>query len=250
MTLVRNAALAAAFAALAAASAPAVLAQGAPTAAAAAALANPGRPAEDRAADARRKAAEILAFAEVRPGGKVADVYPGGGYFTRVFAAAVGPQGKVYGVFNSVSDQATALTRDPAFRNIALVTGPWAEMKPPEPLDLIFVSQFYHDLYNPKYGGPAGAPGFNKAAFAALKPGGVYLIVDHAAPAGTGLRDHATTHRIDEEAVKRDIVAAGFVYEGSSPVLRNPDDARTANVFDPSIRGRTDQFVLKFRKPA
>lgn len=215
-----------------------------------AALANPGRSAEDKANDARRKAAELIAFAEVQPGDKVADIFPGGGYFTRVFAAAVGPQGKVYGVFSRPSDQATALTRNPAFQNVALVTGPWAEMKPPEPLDLIFISQFYHDLYNPEYGGPGGAPGFNKAAFAALKPGGVYLVVDHAAPAGTGTSAHNTTHRIDEEAVKRDITAAGFVYEGSSPVLRNPGDARTANVFDPAIRGKTDQFVLKFRKPA
>lgn len=214
------------------------------------ALAAPDRPAADRDQDARRRAAEILAFAEVQPGDRVADIYAGGGYFTRAFAKAVGPGGKVYAVFSRESPQAQALTGAPGFANVAVIARPWAEFAAPEPLDLVFNSQFYHDLYNPQYGGAGGAPAHNRAVFAALKPGGVYLIVDHAAPDGTGTRDHATTHRIDEAAVKRDVAAAGFVFEGSSPILRNPQDDRTANVFDPSIRGRTDQFVLKFRKPA
>jgi predicted methyltransferase len=214
------------------------------------ALASTDRPAADREQDARRKAAEILAFAEVQPGDKVADIYAGGGYFTRAFAKAVGPTGKVYAVFSRETPQAQALTTAPGFSNVALIVRPWNAFAAPEPLDLVFNSQFYHDLYNPQYGGEGGAAAHNRAVFAALKPGGVYLIVDHAAETGSGLRDHATTHRIDEEAVKRDITAAGFVFEGSSPVLRNPQDARTTNVFDPSIRGRTDQLVLKFRKPA
>lgn len=211
------------------------------------ALAAPERPAADKELDARRKAAEILAFAEVQPGDKVADIFAGGGYFTRAFARVVGPTGKAYAVYGRESPASQQVASAP---DIAAIIKPFGEFAAPEPLDLVFNSQFYHDLYNPEYGGPGGAPAHNKAVFNALKPGGVYLIIDHAGRPGTGVTEHNTIHRIDEEAVKRDITAAGFVYEGASEVLRNPQDARTANVFDPSIRGRTDQMVLKFRKPA
>lgn len=238
--------LAAAVAAAPLAAAPA-LAQS--PAAIASALGSPARPAGDKEQDARRRAAEIIAFAGAKPGDKVADIYAGGGYFTRAFASVVGPTGKVYAAFSRESAASQALAATPGYANIAVIAKPWAEFAAPEPLDIVFNSQFYHDLYNPQYGGPGGAPAHNKAVFDALKPGGVLLIIDHAGPAGTGLRDVATTHRIDEEAARRDIAAAGFVYEGSIGVLRNPQDARTANVFDPAIRGKTDQFVLKFRKP-
>lgn len=214
-----------------------------------AALASPGRPAADKEQDARRHAAEIIAFAGAKPGDKVADIYAGGGYFTRAFASVVGPTGKVYAAFSRTSPAAEALAATPGYSNIAVIAKPWAEFAAPEPLDIVFNSQFYHDLYNPQYGGAGGAPAHNKAVLAALKPGGVLLIIDHSGPAGTGLRDVATTHRIDEEAAKRDIVAAGFVYEGAVQILRNAADDRTNNVFDPAIRGKTDQFVLKFRKP-
>jgi predicted methyltransferase len=123
---------------------------------------------------------------------------------------------------------------------------------PPDgPVDIVWTAQNYHDLYNPM-GPSAGPPDLlpiNKGIFAALKPGGVYLIVDHSAPAGSGTADTKTLHRIDEAVVRRDVEAAGFVFEGASDVLRNPADPRTALVFDPSIKGKTDQFVLKFRKP-
>jgi predicted methyltransferase len=97
--------------------------------------------------------------------------------------------------------------------------------------------------------GPANVPGFNAAVFKALKPGGVYIVIDHSAPDGSGLADTDTTHRIDAAAVKQEVTTAGFVFEGASEVLRNPADPRTALVFDKSIRGHTDQFVFKFRKP-
>jgi predicted methyltransferase len=97
--------------------------------------------------------------------------------------------------------------------------------------------------------GPADVPAFNKAVFAALKPGGRFVIIDHAAPDGTGLRDTDTTHRIDAAVVKADLAAAGFRFVGESQVLRNPADDRTKLVFDPSVRGKTDQFVYVFERP-
>jgi predicted methyltransferase len=83
-----------------------------------------------------------------------------------------------------------------------------------------------------------------------LKPGGIYLVLDHAAEAGSGARDTKTLHRIDPEAVKKEVLAAGFVLAGSSDLLRQPSDAHAVKVFDPAVRGKTDQFILKFRKPA
>jgi predicted methyltransferase len=119
-------------------------------------------------------------------------------------------------------------------------------LKAPEPVDLIWTSQNYHDLHN--------FPGldvavFNQLVFEALKPGGTYLVLDHAAEPGSGVRDTATLHRIDAETVKKEVLAAGFVFVGSSDLLRQADDPHAVKVFDPSVRGKTDQFILKFRKP-
>jgi predicted methyltransferase len=218
---------------------------------AAAVLADRARTDADRARDADRKAADLLTFVGVKPGDKVADIYPGGGYFTRIFAKAVGPTGKVYGVFGKPPKQ-DGLT-DPAFPNITVVAAPWDAFNPPEKLDVIFNSQFYHDLYNPEYGaaggGQAGVDRVNKAMFEALKPGGVLIIVDHAGRPGTGSTEFNTLHRIEESTAKSAILKAGFKLADESQVLRNAADPKAANVFDPSIRGKTDQFVLKFRKP-
>ncbi len=218
----------------------------------AAVMADPARSAADKAQDAPRKAAEVLAFVALKPGDKVADIYPGGGYYTRLFSKAVGPTGKVYGVFKTVSADAAKLDDDPAFANVSIIGGEWTAMKP-EPLDVIFNSQFYHDLYNPEYGAAGGAaamPTINTAFFDALKPGGAYVVIDHASVAGSGEKDVGTLHRIDEEAVVKGLTGVGFVLESRAQILRNPADPRTANVFNPAIRGKTDQFVLKFRKPA
>ena len=123
---------------------------------------------------------------------------------------------------------------------------------PGGPVDVFWTAQNYHDLYNPIGKGqptPATLMGINKAVFAALKPGGIYFIIDHVAPAGAGTTDTSTLHRIDPAVVRKDVEAAGFVYVGASDVLRNPADPHDKAVFDASIRGHTDQFVLKFRKP-
>jgi len=112
----------------------------------------------------------------------------------------------------------------------------------------VFTSQNYHDYPDP-FMGPTDVAVLNKAVFKVLKPGGLWVIVDHAAQAGSGMRDTNTTHRIDEAAVKAQVLAAGFELVGESDVLRNPADDHTLKVFDKAIRGKTDQFTLKFRKP-
>ena len=115
-------------------------------------------------------------------------------------------------------------------------------------MNLVFIRQNYHDLHD-KFMGPADVPAFNAAVFKALKPGGLYVIVVHSAPDGSGLAMTDTAHRIDAAEVKKEVTAAGFKFVGESNALRNPADPRTALVFDKSIKGHTDQFVYKFRKP-
>lgn len=220
----------------------------------ASAIANPARPDRQRAADASRKPAEILAFAGVEPGDKVGDVMMGGGYFTRLFSGAVGPTGKVYAVqptefiaFNG--DYAKWQDETATFApNIVPVRVSLGAMTFAEPLDVIFTAQNYHDLHLGS-ATPAQIAGINRLMFAALKPGGTLILIDHAAADGSGDSHSGKLHRIDIATVKAELTAAGFVLEGESDVLRNPADPRTASVFDPSIQGKTDQFVLKFRKP-
>jgi predicted methyltransferase len=217
----------------------------------AAAIADSHRPAAERARDVQRKPADVLAFAGIAPGQRVADLIPGGGYFTRLIAKAVGDGGKVYAVAPANPDgsfmpEVLAVAADPAHANVAVVRfdGPLAL---PEPVDVIFTAQNYHDLHLPRL--RLDVPAMNRAFFAALKPGGVLVVVDHSAIAGSGLDVPDVLHRIDEAIVVREVTAAGFVLDGTSDVLRNPDDPRNVGVFDPAIRGNTDQFVLRFRKP-
>jgi predicted methyltransferase len=231
----------------------AAAASAAPSPAVIAALADPARQPEEKARDDARKAAAVVEFAQVKPGDKVADLFPGSGYFTHIFAKVVGPKGVVYGVVRQSSKGSDALRSNPAFPNIRIAAQPWEAFRPAQKLDVVFNSQFYHDLFNPEYGssggGPEGVARVNKAIFKALKPGGVYVIVDHAGRPGTGYSEMNTLHRIEESVVKDQLTKAGFVLEAESDVLHNPDDPKTANVFDPSIRGKTDQFMLRFRKP-
>jgi predicted methyltransferase len=224
----------------------------------AAAIADPGRPAEDVARDADRKPAETLLFAGVVPGEKIAELLPGAGYFTRIMSKAVGPSGHIYALVPAPRPDAPAnspdfaarvkaIAADPAYANVSVVVQAFGELKTPVPVDLVWTSQNYHDLHN--------LPGldlavFNQMVFEALKPGGTYLILDHATEPGAGASQTSTLHRIDPATVKREVLAAGFVYDGQSDLLRNPQDPHTAKVFDPAIRGRTDQFILKFKKPA
>lgn len=231
---------------------------GSPTAATAAdyaeVLAAPIRTADDRARDAGRHTAETLAFAGVRPGQKVADMIIGGGYFTRVFSAAVGPRGRViaWQPAEFIAFQASygdSLTAADTLANVDAIRSPIAAPDFPAGLDLVFTAQNYHDLHLSM--APADtAARVNAAVFEALKPGGLYVIIDHHAVAGSPLTAANTVHRIDIEAVKREVLAAGFVLDGESDLLANAADPRTANVFDGTIRGRTSQFMLRFRKPA
>ena len=213
----------------------------------------PARPAEDIARDAARKPGDMVAFAKITPGKTVADIIPGMGYFTRIFAAAVAPGGKVVAV---MPPQAEAATPEGAKAVRAMIAASGGAMvfspSPADPalagtLDVAWTAQNYHDLHNGLP--PEAVIGFNKAVFADLKPGGYYVVLDHAAAAGSGLAATQTLHRIDPAVVKAEVIAAGFVFDGESTALANPADPHTAIVFDPSIRGRTDQFVYRFRKP-
>jgi len=219
------------------------------------AVADPSRGA-DAKIDARRHVAEITAFAGIKPGDKVLELIPGAGYFTRVFSKVVGPTGHVYAVWpepydnesHPDSDRLRALAKQPGYGNISVAIQPAAHLSAPEPLDVVFTSQNYHD-YPDKFMGKIDPAVLNKDVCAALKPGGVYVIIDHVADAGSGMRDTDTLHRIDPAIVKKQVLAAGFVFDGESNVLRNPSDDHKLTVFDKAIRGRTDQFVYRFHKP-
>jgi predicted methyltransferase len=247
--------LAAAILALVFAAGPA-LAAAKPPSYVAAALADPGRKDDEKKADAERKPAQMIAFAGIKPGAKVMDLMPGGGYFTHIFAAVVGPKGYVYAYVPSEINAAIQKRfpgSDPkkqfaSYANVSVLNAPIATIVAPESLDAVWTSQNYHDFHNRLFG-PADIGAMNRAIFAALKPGGVYIVLDHSAKAGSGTADTETLHRIDEAAVKQEVEAAGFKLAGESNVLRNKDDPRDKIVFDPSIRHHTDQFILKFVKP-
>ena len=210
----------------------------------ASAIADPLRPDADRAADARRKPAETLAFAQVRPGMKVAELFPGGGYFSRMLSRVVGKEGHVWLVpwQEPQSGRSRNLAADPAYGNFTYVDGNLFGFRPGEPLDLVFTVQNYHDIASPQ------RAQVNQLIFRWLRAGGAFVVIDHAAIDGSG---YATLplHRIDEALVKKELTAAGFVLAGESQALRNAADDRERNVFDPAIRGRTDQFMLRFVKP-
>lgn len=212
------------------------------------------RPAEDTARDANRHPAETLAFAQIEAGDRVADIFPGSGYWTRLFAVAVGDTGRVYptirpdGVAGEYETPVLAVAA--LYPNATMARAPYDAVTYPEPLDVIFTAQNYHDMALTAYGlGDRAA--MNRAAFAALKPGGLYVVIDHSAVDGSPIDTNAetTTHRIDQAAVRSEVEAAGFVFDNEAAFLRNPADTRTVSVFDPAIRGRTDQFVMRFRKP-
>ncbi|WP_044564219.1 class I SAM-dependent methyltransferase [Azospirillum sp. B4] len=228
----------------------------APSAAITAAVADSNRPQADKDRDGDRKPAEMLAFAGVKPGDKVVDFMPGAGYFTRLLAKTVGPKGRVYSLLpgelatrsTKAVDGQKALAADKAYGNIVPLIQPVNAPSIPEKVDVVWTSQNYHDLHD-AFLGPADVPAFNKAVFDALKPGGVYIVLDHVAEAGSGLRDTDSLHRIDPETVKKEVLAAGFVLDGEDDALRNTADNHSLKVFDPSLRGHTDQFVFRFRKP-
>jgi predicted methyltransferase len=220
----------------------------------AAIVADASRPDSDRKLDAERKPAELLAFLKLRPGETVADIWPGD-YWDRLFAEAVGPTGKVYAAHLVEADVAERHPSPPDgsmpladHPNVTVVATHANTFALPSKADVIWMRQNYHDLYD-KFTGPADVPAFNKAVYAALKPGGRFVIIDHSATDGSGLAATETLHRIDATRVKADMKAAGFRFVGESNALRNPADPRDKLVFDASIRGRTDQFVYVFQRP-
>ena len=203
------------------------------------------------ALDPAWKVPEVIAFIGVKKGDKVADII--GGRLTAPLAEAVGPTGKVYAVETAeivkghpqLLDRMKALVaRSP---NVVVSDEPVATPLP-SGLDAVFIRQNYHDLYD-KFMGPADVPAFNKAVFAALKPGGVYVVLDHVAVAGSGIGATETLHRIDSARVKADVLAAGFKLDAESSILANSSDDHTKGVFDDSVRGHTDQFLYRFKKP-
>jgi predicted methyltransferase len=227
------------------------------SAAATMAVADPSRPDSDTRRDADRKPAQTLAFSGIKPGDKVADYVADTGYFTRLFASVVGSTGHVYAVEpteffkyqsfpKAVAElQGYAVTHP----NLTVTTAAALEgLKFPEKLDLFWISQDYHDLHD-EFMGPVDTAAFNKAVYSALKPGGVYVILDHSAAPGAPANVTETLHRIESSTVRREVEAAGFKFDSQSSILANPADPRTAKVFDQTIRGHTDQFILKFRKP-
>lgn len=227
------------------------------SAAIAAAVADRNRPETDTARDAERKPAQTLAFAGIKPGDKVADYAAGSGYFTRLFTDVAGPGGVVYAVvpqefsgFPSTARNIEALKAwAAAHPGVSVSVAPALDaLQFPEPLDLFWISQNYHDLHD-KFMGPVDVAAFNRAVFQALKPGGAYVVLDHAAARDAPADVTETLHRIEPDTVRREVEAAGFKFEGASDILANPADPHTAKVFDPSVRGHTDQFIYRFRKP-
>jgi predicted methyltransferase len=210
-------------------------------------LADPIRPPEDVARDADRKPTELLAFAGVHSGMAIAELAPGGGYFTRILTGAVGSKGHVYAITGHPSAALQALAQKRP--NLTVVAASPGTIPVPGQVDLVWTTQNYHDFKNAKLPGGDAAQSYDAAAFRVLKPGGTYFIEDHEAALGAGASQTSTLHRIEGVVVKREVEAAGFKIEAESNLLRNPADPHTARVTDPSIRGRTDQFILKFRKP-
>jgi predicted methyltransferase len=214
------------------------------------ALADPAR-ADQAVDDARRKALESVVFSGVGPGDSVVDYLPGKGYWTRIFTGVVGPKGHVYPMWPAVAGaRATATIDDLKGRKLANVTPVIGATNIPTsdtPVDLFWTVENYHDVAN--NGGEQALAAVNKGIFNLLKPGGTYIVIDHASAPGTGISTTNTLHRIEPAAVKAQVIAAGFKFVGESKALSNPADDHSLKVFDPAIRGHTDQFIYKFRKP-
>jgi predicted methyltransferase len=229
----------------------AALAAGPPSAIAGA-VADPARPKEDRDTDALRDPAETLAFAGVRPGMVVGELFPGGGYFTRLLSDVVGPTGKVHGLENAGWTDAVKadqqLIAEPGRGNVALDVEPFGQFKLAEKIDLFWITQNYHDLHIAKYG-VVDMAAFNRHVFVSLKPGGVYFILDHQANPRTTEDQIATLHRIEKSRVIAEVTAAGFKLVDEGKFLNRPLDDHGKSIFDPAIRGHTDQYALKFVKP-
>jgi predicted methyltransferase len=219
-----------------------------------AAIANKGRPADAVAMDADRKPAQILDFMGLKKGMRTIDVITGAGYYAEIMAQAVGPKGSVVAFepanfYARAKDKIDAMVgREP---NVKLVTD-FAAAMAPNSYEFAMIHLNYHDFYweSEKYGVPRTDPNQVLAAlFAAMKPGGIVAVVDHVGPAGDTRAVVDKLHRIDPETVKADFLRAGFVLDGQSDLLRMAGDDHSKNVFDPAVKGKTDRFAFRFKKP-
>jgi predicted methyltransferase len=212
------------------------------------AIADANRPQTDKDLDARRKPAEMLAFAGVKPGDKVLEFVPSRGYVTRLLAKAVGTAGHVYAAnlptFNeALKTGVDPIIASPAYGNVSKIEQPFGEIRASEPVDVAWISENYHDFKNMgQFSTDTNA--MDRAVFAALKPGGAFIITDYIAAAGSGARDTQSLHRIDPEVIKREVTAAGFMLEAEGNALMNPSD-------DLAVRSRqgSSQVMFRFRKP-
>jgi predicted methyltransferase len=217
-----------------------------------AAVSDPARPAADTMRDADRKPAESVAFAGIKQGDQVLELLGAGGYYTRILSKVVGPRGHVYTTVPAAmmanrptaADGLKAIAADPGFANVSVLVQSTGTPSAPAPVDVVWTSLNYHDLHNPGPFGAGDIAGFNKAVFAALKPGGTFLVIDHAAAPGSGLTATGTLHRIDPDVVKSEVTAAGFTFAGASNVLQKPGDDFTAHSTD-----KDTQFIFRFTKP-
>jgi predicted methyltransferase len=223
-----------------------------------AAIANTSRTDSDRARDASRRPAEILEFFGIEPGMTVLDLFSGGGYYTEIIAHVVSESGRVVAHSNDaylgfVGEEFAARHADNRLPNVDVLMAENNELElAAEQFDAIMMVLTYHDLYHESV--ENGWPKLDVDKLLAelgkgLKPGGLLCIVDHFAAVGAPSETGDTVHRIDRNIVVEQLEAAGFVLDGESDLLRNPDDDYEISVFDPNVRGKTDRFVLRFRKP-
>ena len=222
------------------------------------AAANEGRTEADRARDAGRKPAEVLEFFAIQPGMTVLDMYSGGGYYTEMLSHIVGPEGSVIAHSNQayagfVGEEATNRYANNRLGNVEILMAENNELALPNAsFDAIMMVLAYHDIYyvDPDNGWPEiDGPRFVETLYNGLRPGGILAVVDHYAAPGSPSETGNTLHRIDPDIVTAELEAAGFVLEAKSDVLRNMDDDHSVNMGAPEVRGKTDRFVFRFRKP-
>ncbi|MGY4352703.1 putative methyltransferase [Bradyrhizobium sp. GM7.3] len=205
------------------------------------------------------KLSELIRFARIDAGATVIDVYPGDGDWTRVFSEIVGPEGRVDSFVpaevahfkNDPLGLMRRLAKEPGRDNVEAVSADLVAMpQVTRPADVLWLHLFYHDLHTALIQARgATAADFNRAVHERLKPGGCYVIVDHAAALGAGTSEAQSLHRIEPASVRKEVEAAGFVLDAQSTMLANKDDPHTIKVFDPVIKGKTDRFVYRFVKP-
>ena len=221
------------------------------------AVADPTRSSENLARDASRKPAELLSFLGLKQGMQVADMFGANHYWAEIFVPAVGPKGSVTiwnpAQFYDDKDKAELEAFAASRPNVSILTSPFAEPNlPAARFDFMLINLDYHDVYwkSAKYGIDAMDPAaWLKTVFTAMKPGGTVGVVDHVGPAGDTRAIVEKMHRIDPATVRADFEKAGFVLDGESQLLRNPADDHSLGVFDAAIKGKTDRFIYRFKKP-